>query len=206
MKHTIHELQFDQIKKEIQNRAIGQHSKSRIEEMSIQTNLQMVKTRQEETKEARLILESHQHVPFMGLTRIDTLTAQVKKGLILTPTELIEYADFLRSGRMIRQFFEKNHYQTPLLHAYSKNIPDLLSIEELIYQQIKNQKVSNDASRNLRKVRKQLQLTEKEIQDRLLKFLRHPRNKEMIQESMIVQKGAHYTIPIKASYKNIVEK
>ena len=45
-------------------------------------------------------------------------------------------------------------------------------------------------------------MTEKEIQDRLLKFLRHPANKEMIQETMIVQKGDHYTIPIKASYKN----
>ncbi|EOH92932.1 endonuclease MutS2 [Enterococcus villorum] len=204
MKQTIDQLQFEQIKKEVQKRAIGQYSKMRIEEMTIQTNLQTVRTRQEETKEARLILDSHQHVPFMGLTRIDTLTAQVKKGLILTPAELIEYADFLRSSRMIRRFFEKNQYQTPLLHAYSKNMLDLLTIEELIYQQIKNQKVSDDASRNLRKVRKQLQQTEKEIQDRLLKFLRHPHNKEMIQESMIVQKGEHYTIPIKASYKNKV--
>lgn len=204
MKETIHKLQFDQIKQAVKSRAIGQYSKMRIEEMTIQTNLQTVKTRQEETKEARLILESQQHVPFMGLTRIDSLTAHVRKGLILTPTELIDYADFLRSGRMIRKFFEKNQYQSPLLYAYSKNLPDLLTIEELIYQQIKNQKVSDDASRNLRKVRKQLQLTEKEIQDRLLKFLRHPHNKEMIQESMIVQKGDHYTIPIKASYKNKV--
>lgn len=204
MKQTIDKLQFNQIKEEVKKRAIGQYSKKRIEEMTPQTNLQTVKNRQEETKEARQILESQQHVPFMGLTRIDALTSQVKKGFLLTPTELIEYADFLRSSRMIRRFFEKNQYQTPLLHVYSKNMPDLSMVEELIYQQIKNQKVSDEASRNLRKVRKQLQLTEKEIQDRLLKFLRHPHNKEMIQEAMIVQKGDHYTIPIKASYKNKV--
>ena len=65
--------------------------------MTPQTNLQTVKNRQEEeTKEARQILESQQHVPFMGLTRIDALTSQVKKGFLLTPTELIEYADFLK--------------------------------------------------------------------------------------------------------------
>ncbi|TVT11990.1 endonuclease MutS2 [Enterococcus durans] len=202
MKDTLNKLQFEEIKNEVKKRAIGNHSKERIDEMTIQTNLQTVRTRQTETKEARLILESNQHVPFMGLTRIDALTAQVKKGLILTPSELIEYADFLRSSRLITKFFEKNCYQTPLLYAYSKNMPNLVEIEELIYQQIKNQKVSDDASRQLRKVRKQLQVTEKEIQDRLLKFLRHPANKEMIQETMIVQKGDHYTIPIKASYKN----
>lgn len=77
-------------------------------------------------------------------------------------------------------------------------------MEDLVYEQIKNQQVADEASKNLRKVRKQIQTVEKEIQDRLLKFLRHPGNKEMIQEAMIVQKGEHATIPIKASYKNKV--
>ncbi len=90
---------------------------------------------------------------------------------------------------MITKFFDKNQYQTPLLFAYSKHLPDLINVEELIDQKIKNNKVSDDASRNLRKVRKQLQLIEKEIQSKLLKFLRHPKNKEMIQEAMIVQKA-----------------
>ena len=204
MNHTIKQLQFEQIRKEVVARAIGDHTKERLAEMSIPTNLQTVETRQTETKEARTILESSQHVPFMGLTRIVALTDQVKKGLILSPAELIEYADFLRSSRMITRFFEKNQYQTPLLYAYSKNLPDLQSIEDLVYEQIKNQQVADEASRNLRKVRKQIQTVEKEIQDRLLKFLRHPGNKEMIQEAMIVQKGEHATIPIKASYKNKV--
>lgn len=201
----ISQLQFDRIKKEIQARAIGNYSKKRISDMTVSTNLQTVLDRQEETREARLILESSQHVPFMGLPRIDALTEQVKKGLILQPTDLIEYADFLRSSRMITKFFDKNQYQTPLLFAYSKHLPDLINVEELIDQKIKNNKVSDDASRNLRKVRKQLQLIEKEIQSKLLKFLRHPKNKEMIQEAMIVQKGEYYTIPIKASYKNKID-
>ncbi|OTN86912.1 DNA mismatch repair protein MutS2 [Enterococcus faecium] len=201
----ISQLQFDQIKKEIQARAIGNYSKKRISDMTVSTNLQTVLDRQEETREARLILESSQHVPFMGLPRIDALTEQVKKGLILQPTDLIEYADFLRSSRMITKFFDKNQYQTPLLFAYSKHLPDLINVEELIDQKIKNNKVSDDASRNLRKVRKQLQLIEKEIQSKLLKFLRHPKNKEIIQEAMIVQKGEYYTIPIKASYKNKID-
>ncbi|MCZ1524774.1 endonuclease MutS2, partial [Enterococcus faecium] len=201
----ISQLQFDRIKKEIQAKAIGNYSKKRISDMTVSTNLQTVLDRQEETREARLILESSQHVPFMGLPRIDALTEQVKKGLILQPTDLIEYADFLRSSRMITKFFDKNQYQTPLLFAYSKHLPDLINVEELIDQKIKNNKVSDDASRNLRKVRKQLQLIEKEIQSKLLKFLRHPKNKEMIQEAMIVQKGEYYTIPIKASYKNKID-
>lgn len=204
MKETIEKLQFNQIKADVQRRTVGDYSKKRIESVAIPTNLQTIQVLQEETKEARMILESNQHVPFMGVTRIDSLTEQIKKGFILTPAELTEYADFLRSGRLIQKFFEKNKYQTPTLHVYSQGMPDMQTIEELIYQKIINQKISDQASKNLRKVRKQLQNTEKDIQERLMKFLRHPNNKEMIQETMIVQKGEHYTIPIKASFKNKV--
>lgn len=201
---TLINLQFNQIKNEVQAKAIGNYSKTRIKETMPQTNLATVKAWQQETQEARLILDSNQHVPFMGLSRIDALISQVKKGMILLPRDLIEYADFLRSSRMINHFFEKNQYQTPLLYQYSKSLPSLLEIEEEIYQKIQNQKVVDTASKNLKKVRKQVREKEKDIQDKLMKFLKHSSNQEMIQDAMIVQKEDHYTVPIKASYKNKV--
>ncbi|MER2174569.1 MAG: endonuclease MutS2 [Carnobacterium sp.] len=203
-KETLNKLQFDKIQREVQIRAIGNYSKTRIAELAPQTNLATVKVWQQETQEARLILDSNQHVPFMGLSRIDSLMSHVKKGMILSPNDLTEYADFLRSSRMINKFFEKNQYQTPLLYQYSKGLPSLLDVEEEIYEKIQHQKVNDAASRNLRKVRKQIREYEKEIQDKLAKFLKQSSNKDMIQDGMIVQKDGHYTVPIKASYKNKV--
>lgn len=203
-KETLNKLQFDKVKMEVQARAIGNYSKIRIEELLPQTDLATVAIWQQETQEARTILDSNQHVPFMGLIRINSLMEQVKKGLVLSPSDLIEYADFLRSSRMINTFFEKNQYQTPLLYQYSKSLPSLLEIEEEIYQTIQHHKVADAASKNLRKVRKQIRENEKEIQEKLTKFLNHSSNKDMIQDRMIVQKDEHYTIPIKASYKNKV--
>lgn len=199
---TIKNLQFDQMIREVQIRAIGEYSKQRIEQMDLQTSVSAVESRQQETREARLIIDSGQHVPFMGLTQIHRLMKEVEKGLLLTPGELIEVADFLRSNRMIQTFFEKNQYQTPLLHIYSKNLSSFLTIEESIYQKIQGQRILDDASKSLRRIRKQLNESERAIEEKLLKFLRHPNNKTMIQEAMIVKKGEHYTIPIKASYKN----
>ncbi|MBT2732292.1 endonuclease MutS2 [Carnobacterium sp. ISL-102] len=203
-KETLNKLQFNNVQEEVQAKAIGNYSKIRIGELSPQTNLATVKVWQQETQEARLILDSNQHVPFMGLSRIDSLMAQVQKGMILAPDDLIEYADFLRSSRMIDEFFGKNQYQTPILYQYSKSLPSLLEIEEEIYQKIQHQKVSDAASSNLRKVRKQIRENEKEIQDKLTRFLKNSSNKEMIQDGIIVQKDGHYTVPIKMSYKNKV--
>lgn len=197
-------LQYNQIIEKIQEKAIGEHSKALIADWLPPSDLATVQKRQTETKEARIILDSSQHVPFMGLSRIVLLMDQVRKGLILTPSDLVECGDFLRSSRLIMKFFEKNQYQTPTLYAYSRYLPDLMEIETAIETKISNQKIVDTATTQLAKIRRKKIEAQKEIQDKLMKFIRHSKNKEMIQESMIVKKGEHYTVPIKASYKNKV--
>lgn len=197
-------LQYNQIIEKIQEKAIGEHSKALIADWLPPSDLATVQKRQTETKEARIILDSSQHVPFMGLSRIVLLMDQVRKGLILTPSDLVECGDFLRSSRLIMKFFEKNQYQTPTLYAYSRYLPDLMEIETAIETKISNQKIVDTATTQLAKIRRKKIEAQKEIQEKLMKFIRHSKNKEMIQESMIVKKGEHYTVPIKASYKNKV--
>lgn len=148
---TIQKLQFTTILKEVQTRAIGEYSKERLAKMVPATRLETVQSRLTETTEARLIIDSGQHVPFMGLSQITRLLQQVKKGLILTPNELIEVADFLRSSQRIQKFFEKNQYQTPRLFSYSQHLADFRAIEEQIYTKIHNQKVATDAPVNFGK-------------------------------------------------------
>ncbi|MGC2989636.1 MutS-related protein [Enterococcus faecalis] len=201
---TIQKLQFTTILKEVQTRAIGEYSKERLAKMVPATRLETVQSRLTETTEARLIIDSGQHVPFMGLSQITRLLQQVKKGLILTPNELIEVADFLRSSQRIQKFFEKNQYQTPRLFSYSQHLADFRAIEEQIYTKIHNQKVATDASRQLRKIRRQINECQQDIETKVTKFLRNKNNQLYIQENMMVKKGEHYTVPIKASYKNKV--
>ena len=201
---TFEKLQFNRVKEEVKLRATGDYTKQRIEKLQPQTSLAVVEVWQKETFEARQILESSQHVPFMALQRIDYLIGQVKRGMILTAGELVECADFLRSGRLMGQFFFFFRYQMPLLFQYSQALPDLTYITERIEQQIQNQRVSDNASAVLRKARRKVAELEGDVQDRLLKFLRNPQHKEWIQEFIVVKKGESYTIPIKASFKNRV--
>lgn len=167
---TIQKLQFTTILKEVQTRAIGEYSKERLAKMVPATRLETVQSRLTETTEARLIIDSGQHVPFMGLSQITRLLQQVKKGLILTPNELIEVADFLRSSQRIQKFFEKNQYQTPRLFSYSQHLADFRAIEEQIYTKIHNQKVATDASRQLRKIRRQINECQQEIETKSPNF------------------------------------
>jgi dsDNA-specific endonuclease/ATPase MutS2 len=199
---TLTKLDFYTIIEEVKKRAIGEYTKERITENLLQTNLEVVKQKLTETTEARLIIDSGQHVPFMGLVRIKQLMSYIEKGLTLQPNELLEFADFLRSGQLIQKFFEKNRYQTPTLYHYAQTLNDFSLIETSIYEKIQNQKINDAASKNLRRIRNQIRQINKEIEDRLQKFLKHSSNKLAIQEKIIVKKSGAYTIPIKAAYKN----
>lgn len=195
-------LQFPAIINEVKKRAIGEYTKEKISNFRFSSDLSQVSQWQEETKEARLILESQQHVPFMGLKEIKKYQEYVEKGLSLQPSELIDVADFLRSSRTIKQFFAKNQFQTPILAEYTQLLSDFSELEETIYQKIQNNQVATDASRLLRKTRKKMTDIEKEIQDKLNRFIRSDKNNSYLQEKMIIKKGDHYTVPIKVAYKN----
>lgn len=201
-KQTMEKTQLNEIKTRVASYAISLYGKEKIAKLQPSSNLAVVENWQQETLEGKALLMSNQHVPFMGLSNIEHLTEQVKKGFVLSPSELVEYADFLRSGRLIQTFMTKNQWQAPLLCAYSQGLHTFSKIEEEIYQDVQNNHVRTDASRELRKIRRGIQETESAIQQGLQKFLRNSQVKDKIQEFIVVKKNERYTVPIKASYKN----
>ena len=72
------------------------------------------------------LLDAGRQVPFMGLQHVLHHTEKIEKGFVLEPQELIEYGDFLRSFRIIRQLFEKNQSIAPRLHHYAQGLPTFL--------------------------------------------------------------------------------
>ena len=200
---TFEKTQFNEIKVQLSSYAISSFGKKRIENTQPHSKLSVVEKRLTETTEAKKLLDSSLHVPFMGLQSIEHITNQLEKGFVLTPQELLECADFLRSLRLIRQFFEKNQTVAPLLNRYGQGLNDFNEIEEEIYQVIRNGRIIDDASRELRRARRDIVETQDNIQELLKKFIRQ--NKEKLQEAIITKRNDVFTVPIKSAYKKQVK-
>lgn len=200
---TFEKTQFNEIKVQLSSYAISSFGKKRIENTQPHSKLSVVEKRLTETTEAKKLLDSSLHVPFMGLQSIEHITNQLEKGFVLTPQELLECADFLRSLRLIRQFFEKNQTVAPLLNRYGQGLNDFNEIEEEIYQVIRNGRIIDDASRELRRARRDIAETQDKIQELLKKFIRQ--NKEKLQEAIITKRNDVFTVPIKSAYKKQVK-
>ncbi len=196
---TFTKTQFNEIKQKLSSYAISSFGKKLIAATQPHAKLSVVEKRLTETTEAKKLLDSNLHVPFMGLQSIEHITNQLEKGFVLSPQELLEYADFLRSLRLIRQFFAKNQTITPTLDRYAQGLSDFSEIETEIYQVIRNGRIVDDASRELRRARRDIAETQDKIQELLKKFIRQ--NKEKLQEAIITKRNDIFTVPIKAAYK-----
>ena len=189
------ETEFDTIKTTVSQRILSDYGKQRFAEQQPASSIHSARKRLAETQEAMALLGSGQQVPFMGLSDILHHTTKIEKGLILEPRELIDYGDFLRSFRLIRQMFEKNQWQTPRLTGYAQGLTDFSDTAQTIFDKIRNGRIDADASRELRKIRGQIAKHEAELKKVFSKFLQDPR---LLQDARIIQKNDRYTLPVRS--------
>lgn len=201
---TIEKIQFNQVKEQIERHCVSSLGKKRFKKLQLNAKPVVVTTRYNETEEARALLDAKLTMPFMGLSSIDVFMEQLEKGLLLEASSLIDVADFLRSGRMIRRFMEKHESLAPTLTMYARSISEFTEIEDEIYFSIKNGQVADEASKELRRIRRLIAEKESKIEERLSKFLKNKDNQKQIQEFFVSKKNERFTIPIKAAYKNQV--
>lgn len=201
---TIEKIQFNQVKEQIERHCVSSLGKKRFKKLQLNAKPVVVTTRYNETEEARALLDAKLTMPFMGLSSIDVFMEQLEKGLLLEASSLIDVADFLRSGRMIRRFMEKYESLAPTLTMYARSISEFTEIEDEIYFSIKNGQVADEASKELRHIRRLIAEKESKIEERLSKFLKNKDNQKQIQEFFVSKKNERFTIPIKAAYKNQV--
>ncbi len=197
-------LQYNELKEIVKSYCVSGLGKQLLDKLEPSANIKVVKNRLNETTEARAILDAEGHVPFLGISNIDSTIPKLEKGMILDPTELVSVSDFLRGCRKVKKFMLDKEFFAPVLAAYANSMTEFKSVEEEINFSIKGNNVDSAASKELKRIRNSIDSVEGKIKERLNKFLNSSTNKKYIQEFFISKKDDRYTIPVKASYKNQV--
>ena len=202
---TFEKLELNKVKELIKIHCVSSLGKNLIDKIEPSGNYTVVKRRLDENKEARKVLKNSNHIPLEGLFNANPVIEKVEKGMILEPVELVACEDFLRGCRKIKNFMIDKEFYSPTLSSYALNITECENIEEEIKFSIKNNKVCSDASKELKKIRRNIDICEGRIREKLNKFLTSSTNKKYIQEFIISKRDDRFVIPIKSSFKNEVE-
>lgn len=202
---TLEKLHYNELKEIVKSYCKSPLGKRLIDKLKPSINIKQVQRMLDETTEGRKLLDASYNIPLEGIFDITILIDKLEKGGILEPDELIMINDFLRGSRKIKLFIKDKEGYAKTLSLYGESIVDLKYIEDEITLSIKGTIVDSNASKELKRIRKQINICEDKIKEKLEKFIKNPANKEVLQEKFISKRNGRYTVPIKASYKNAVE-
>ncbi|NFL54381.1 endonuclease MutS2 [Clostridium botulinum] len=204
-KAALEKLHYYELKETIKEYCVSGLGKRLIDKLEPSSNIKIVNQRLDETSEGRRLLDVSYNIPLEGIFNILPLIEKIEKGASLEPTDLTMMSNFLRGCRKVKLFIKDKEGYAPTLSAYGENICDLSYIEEEINRSIRGSVVDSNASKELKKIRRNIDICESRIKEKLDKLLRNSANKEYIQEFFISQRDGKHTIAIKAAHKNKVQ-
>ncbi|NFG02269.1 endonuclease MutS2 [Clostridium sporogenes] len=202
---TLEKLHYYELKEMIKEYCVSGLGKRLIDKLEPSSNIKIVNQRLDETSEGRRLLDASYNIPLEGIFNVLPLIEKIEKGASLEPTDLTMMSNFLRGCRKVKLFIKDKEGYAPTLSAYGENICDLSYIEEEINRSIRGSAVDSNASKELKKIRRNIDICEGKIKEKLDKFLKNSANKEYIQEFFVSQRDGKHTIAIKVAYKNKVE-
>nr|WP_312292153.1 endonuclease MutS2 [Clostridium chromiireducens] len=204
-KETLEKLHYYELKEIVKEYCVSGLGKRLIDKLEPSSNIKIVNQMLDETTEGRRLLDASYTIPLEGIFNILPFIEKIEKGASLEAEDLTIISNFLRGCRKVKTFMKDKEGYAKTLSAYGENIFDLEYIEDEINRSIRGSRVDSNASKELKKIRRHIDMCEGKIKEKLDKFLKNAQNKEYIQEFFISQRNGRYTIPIKASYKNFVQ-
>ncbi len=202
---TFNTLNYFDIKSLIKSYCVSDLGKKLIDNISPSTDAKLIKHMLSETTEARTLIDNSYSIPLKGIANISLILEKLEKEAILEVDELIKITDFLNGCKAIKLFFENKDAYAKNLTSYCLNITLMPEIIEEINVAIKGNSISSDATKELKKIRRHIDICDSKIKEKLDKFIKNSSNKEFIQDPIIVQRNGKYTIPIISAYKNKVD-
>jgi DNA mismatch repair protein MutS2 len=202
--HSFDKLQYNELKNIVKEYCVSNLGKEHIDHLTPSTHKATIKNRLAETTEGRTLLDLSGSVPLQGIMNISNILDKVEKGSILEPEALTNIQSFILGCQKMKTYLKDKDFYAPILYSYSNIIEDLHHVVDEIDSIIKNGKIDDNASKELKIIRRYITNTEIKIEDRLDRFLKSSDNKTYIQEFFVSKRNGRYTIPIKAAYKNQV--
>ncbi len=165
------------------------------------TDLQEVRRLLEETREARVLLETR-GLHLGGVHDIRPLVDQAERGKVLIPRELLDVRSTLQRARIIRQAITRAANQFPNLADWAAQMEPCDHVADEIGRCIDdNGDVQDTASPKLARIRHDLRTQRDRLIHTLERMIHNPDVAQYLQEPIITQRSGRYVIPLKAEHK-----
>ena len=188
-------LEFDKIKDKWADLALTQWAKDQIRETVPCMSERELLARQRETTEARALLEKNGNPPLVSLDGIRECIQAAVRGECLSIPQLESVEAALVAVMRLKNYLNRSKQWEISLAYYEDNLDCVDSVKEMIGLQIRNGRVDDNASRDLKAFRDEIDRNERNMRDKADSVIRA--NKECMSDSFSTMRSGHLCIPVK---------
>lgn len=201
---VLDKLEYHKIRDMLADLAFFAGGASRAYAMTPSPNFEAVNRRLDETGEAMERLRFGEPSFLSGLKLLDHLLAKSRMGGILTAPELREIYLLLHATRMAKRYVGEGKY--PLLAGLLTGLVEDRELEQKIDQAVGEEgQLRDDASPQLKNIRKQINTIRTRTKDYLQNFIRSSDNQKILQEALVTERDGRYVVPVKQEHKAMVK-
>ena len=203
---TFKTLELDKILDRLATYAAFSASEDLLRALEPTPILDEAQRRQQETTEARDLLEERSEVTIGGARDVRSSAHGAARGMLLSPQQLLEIKGTLLASATLRRIILSQEARFPLLADLAYNLHEAKHVVEAIRQVIDDQgEVQDSASPTLARIRGDLRSAHSRLHSKLQSIVNSGSNAPYLQEALITMRSGRYVIPIKAEAKGRIK-
>ena len=202
---TLEKLEFNKICEILKKYVITYIGKNYAENLKPFNNQNEAIKAQKQTTEASTLLYRKGSIP---ISEIEDITSHIKKlnsNLFLNSKQLLDLSNILKVSRNLKNYFFSSdipNIEFENLNGLFNNLYINPNIENTIFSSIIDENtIADDASSELKNIRKNIKNKEQEIKLKLNSYLQS----KYIQEPVITMRSGRFVIPVKNEYRSEIK-
>ena len=199
-------LEFHKIIQLLEEEADSPLGKKMCAELTPSTDLQEIKEMQQQTRDALTRIRQKGSTSFSGLHDIGESLKRLAIGSSLGMGELLRICSLLKTANRIKSFSrQEDTDETDSLQELFEAIEPLTNLKKEIEKCIiSEEEMADDASYNLKNIRRQMKLTNDRIHSQLNNLVNSQSGKTYLQDTLITMRDGRYCVPVKQEYRGNV--
>ena len=199
---SVSTLEYNKIISRLVSFACSDGAKQILHKLEPMTDIDKINTALDYTNDALTRVYQKGSVDFSRIKDIRGSIARLKVGSSLNALELLNISMLLECAAHIKGYYEQRADSIqPLI--------DMLDPVTLLNNAIKKciiseDEISDDASANLRSIRRQKNIAADRIHTELNKILNSPSTRTYLQDYVITTRQGRFCLPVKAEYKSLM--
>lgn len=199
-KKALATLEYNKIINTLVSMACSDGAKQTLKALMPMNNIDDINSALDETNDALTRVYQKGSVDFSRIKDVRASIARLKVGSSLNALELLNISMLLECAAHIKDYYE---YRADSIQPMIDTLDPVTLLNNAIKRCIISEdEISDDASANLRDIRRKKNLAADRIHTELNKILNSPSTRTYLQDYVITTRQGRFCLPVKAEYKS----